>query len=145
MNEKNSIKMGRANDSDVRMTDISISRNHASLKLINGSFYLVDNHSKFGTLVQVQNSVSILPEKQISFQCGKVFLTCNLKRTLYAFLTCYKNMDMLNMDYNDNFSVQDLLIYKEEMEKVNFVEILFYNFRLIPSILSPCLTRFLQK
>lgn len=125
MNEKNSIKMGRANDSDVRMTDISISRNHASLKLINGSFYLIDNHSKFGTLVQVQNDVAILPEKQISFQCGKVFLSCNLKRTLYAFFTCYKNLALLNNDYNDNFEHQSLLIYKEETEKINLVNIIY--------------------
>ena len=49
--QKAEIKMGRGNDSDVRITDISVSRFHATIKYHNGHFVLKDNQSKFGTLV----------------------------------------------------------------------------------------------
>lgn len=49
---KNSFKLGRGHESDVRVSDISVSRFHAVLKYENDShFYLQDNLSKFGTLV----------------------------------------------------------------------------------------------
>ena len=49
--EKVSFKFGRGHDSDVRVSDISVSRCHAFLKYNEGSFLLEDNFSKFGTLV----------------------------------------------------------------------------------------------
>lgn len=46
-------KLGRGHESDVRVSDISVSRCHAILKydLNDYSYYLEDNLSKFGTLV----------------------------------------------------------------------------------------------
>ncbi len=46
------IKFGRGHECEIRITDISVSRNHANIKYVNGSFYLFDNKSKFGTLVR---------------------------------------------------------------------------------------------
>lgn len=56
---KNMIKIGRGQGSDVRVTDdISVSRNHAFIfKGSDGSYYLTDNNSKFGTLMQLQYPV----------------------------------------------------------------------------------------
>ena len=51
---KNVIKIGRGQDSDVRVTDdISVSRNHAFIyrDAGTGHYYLTDNKSKFGTLL----------------------------------------------------------------------------------------------
>lgn len=50
---KSKIKIGRGQDSDVRVVDdISVSRNHAFIhRDINGHYYLTDNNSKFGTLL----------------------------------------------------------------------------------------------
>ena len=50
---KNKIKIGRGQDSDVRVVDdISVSRNHAFIhRDVNGHYYLTDNNSKFGTLL----------------------------------------------------------------------------------------------
>jgi len=45
--------MGRGSDSDVRISDISVSRCHALIKYEKDGFYLEDNNSKFGTLVLV--------------------------------------------------------------------------------------------
>ena len=53
---KSNIRLGRGNDSDIRFDDISVSRIHAFIKRdpTDNSFYLEDNTSKFGTLVQLQ-------------------------------------------------------------------------------------------
>ena len=48
---------GRGSDSHIRMTEISVSRNHATIKLQNGKFYLEDNNSKFGTLILLRNKI----------------------------------------------------------------------------------------
>jgi len=46
------IKIGRGHDSQVRVTDISVSRFHALIKKTSRGDYIVeDNGSKFGTLV----------------------------------------------------------------------------------------------
>jgi len=49
----NEFKLGRGHDSDVRVSDISVSRIHAFINYKEGNFYLQDNHSKFGTLVML--------------------------------------------------------------------------------------------
>ena len=50
---KSSLKMGRGHESDVRVTDISVSRFHASINCTKQGIYIEDNDSKFGTLVLV--------------------------------------------------------------------------------------------
>lgn len=89
MKDKTNIKLGRANDADVRMTDISVSRSHANLYLINGSFYIDDLSSKFGTLVQINDKISIMPYKPLSLQVGRGFLLFNVKKNFLSLLTCY--------------------------------------------------------
>lgn len=46
-----SAKIGRGHESDVRISDISVSRVHAKLCFENGDFYIEDYGSKFGSLV----------------------------------------------------------------------------------------------
>lgn len=102
LKDKQSIKLGRANDSDVRMTDISVSRNHATLKLFNGYLYLQDNSSKFGTLINLNNNnVLMSPQRQLAVQCGRLYLQFNVKKTCIAAMRCYKNIYLSAMDYND--------------------------------------------
>lgn len=49
------VKLGRGHDTDVRITDISVSRLHAYIrKSFKGFYYLEDNNSKFGTLALIQ-------------------------------------------------------------------------------------------
>ena len=53
-------KIGRGHESDLRVSDISVSRCHAIIKYdANNSqrFYLEDNLSKFGTLVLANNGL----------------------------------------------------------------------------------------
>jgi len=57
-------KLGRGHESDVRVSDISVSRCHALVKFneSTGRFYLEDNLSKFGTLVLAKGSIELEPE-----------------------------------------------------------------------------------
>lgn len=50
---KGFVRIGRGNDNDLKLNDISVSRIHAFIKRDpkDGSFYIEDNNSKFGTLV----------------------------------------------------------------------------------------------
>ena len=58
--EKNTFKLGRGHESDVRVSDISVSRTHAILKYDNDhQFYLEDNLSKFGTLVLAKQAIEL--------------------------------------------------------------------------------------
>jgi hypothetical protein len=59
--EHKSFKMGRGHESDLRVSDISVSRCHAVIKFNseNNSFYLEDNLSKFGTLVLANSAIEL--------------------------------------------------------------------------------------
>ena len=52
---KKVIKLGRGHDSDIRITDISVSRCHALIRYEKDDFYMEDNNSKFGTLALMKN------------------------------------------------------------------------------------------
>ena len=62
--DKKMFKLGRGHESDVRVSDISVSRCHALVKYNdqNGRFYLEDNLSKFGTLVLAKGQIQLEPE-----------------------------------------------------------------------------------
>ena len=58
---QHTFKLGRGLDQEVRISDISVSRNHAHIKYIDNKFILEDNLSKFGTLVLVRKELEIFP------------------------------------------------------------------------------------
>lgn len=45
------VKLGRGHESNIRVTDISVSRVHATIEVHKGKFFLRDENSKFGTLI----------------------------------------------------------------------------------------------
>ena len=92
----------------MRISDISVSRNHASLKLINNKFYLEDNLSKFGSLIQLNCDILFLPYKQISLQIGKSCLFFNLKKNFLAWIRCFNILNEEFIDYNDYFEKKHL-------------------------------------
>ena len=71
LKNNNFVNLGRANNSNIRLSDVSVSRNHAKITFSNGEFYLEDFGSKFGTLVLIQNDILFLPNKDVSIQTGK--------------------------------------------------------------------------
>jgi pSer/pThr/pTyr-binding forkhead associated (FHA) protein len=60
MKERQFIRVGRGHDADIRVTDISVSRFHAKInRSDDGQFYVEDNKSKFGTLIQVRKPLML--------------------------------------------------------------------------------------
>ena len=60
-------KKGRGLEVDIRLSDISVSRQHATIIHENNHFYLTDENSKFGTLVLLDER---MPLNSIYTNCG---------------------------------------------------------------------------
>ena len=65
------MNLGRAHESDIRISDISVSRKHAMIKNKKGGLYIEDNASKFGTLVRTKRPILLHSNSTISFQVGR--------------------------------------------------------------------------
>ena len=91
MGSKTSIKLGRAQDCELRITDISVSRNHAKLNYIGGNFYLEDTGSKFGTLVQIKRPILIEEHKDLTVQSGRSLITYSLKMPWSIVPSCFRS------------------------------------------------------
>ena len=72
-------KVGRGHDSDIRVSDISVSRFHAKIKYQDGKFLLEDNTSKFGTLVMIKDKTPIIKNHTCAVQSGRTVVTYMLK------------------------------------------------------------------
>jgi pSer/pThr/pTyr-binding forkhead associated (FHA) protein len=68
--------LGRGHESDVRISDISVSRSHARIYLKDKKFYLEDTGSKFGTLVLAKERIEIDENKKV-LQIGRTLLAIN--------------------------------------------------------------------
>jgi hypothetical protein len=78
---KKEIKIGRSHDSDIRITDISVSRYHAFLKLKADHIALEDNGSKFGSGVLLQHpKIPIYRDISFPLQIGRSVLIFNIQR-----------------------------------------------------------------
>lgn len=70
--------VGRGQDCDLKVSDISVSRNHCQIqfkKEKNGSkFWLQDSLSKFGTLALARGLVEILPGTTTGMQIGRTLM-----------------------------------------------------------------------
>jgi pSer/pThr/pTyr-binding forkhead associated (FHA) protein len=57
--------IGRGQDCDLKVSDISVSRNHCQIQYMKGKFLLQDMGSKFGTLVLCKDPVEVPLESTI--------------------------------------------------------------------------------
>ena len=112
LNNKNRIKIGRSNDADMRLSDISVSRTHAFLHLKNNEFYLEDCKSKFGSLLLIQNKIMFIPDKPLSIQIGRFHLNFIMNRTFISCFKCYKNKFFYKLNYDKQLNSYSLEIYQ---------------------------------
>ena len=81
---KTEFKLGRGHESDLRVSDISVSRCHAIIKYDSTQthrFYLEDNLSKFGTLVLANNgTVELDVDQTKAIQIGRSVISFTVKR-----------------------------------------------------------------
>lgn len=76
---KQTFKLGRGHEADLRINDISVSRCHAFIKFKKGRFLLEDNMSKFGTLVLIKDAVPIVPNFNKAMQIGRTVVNFSIK------------------------------------------------------------------
>ena len=83
------IKVGRGHESNILLSDISVSRVHCLLNVENDSIYLEDNNSKYGTLVLIQTQKINLAENIfLNLQIGRSFINCKVKKPFKLFGCC---------------------------------------------------------
>ncbi|CEL99854.1 unnamed protein product [Vitrella brassicaformis CCMP3155] len=91
-------KMGRGHDSEVRISDISVSRCHATLRFHRGCFILEDHFSKFGTLVALKKPFRLDVGNTISVQVGRTVLTVQVKRSWRLLPGCFRRTHGVGTD-----------------------------------------------
>mmetsp|Transcript_23772 Transcript_23772/g.23471 ORF Transcript_23772/g.23471 Transcript_23772/m.23471 type:complete len:133 (+) Transcript_23772:295-693(+) len=80
MEGRDFIKVGRGHDSEVRVTDISVSRCHALIKKSQkGTYVMEDNQSKFGTLVLIRQPYCLVKGGTNYLQMGRTLLEIQIK------------------------------------------------------------------
>ena len=75
--KEDNIKLGRGHQCEIRISDISVSREHAYIRYINDQFLIYDNTSKFGTLVKLQKDMEIQRNK-VAIQYGRTVITLRM-------------------------------------------------------------------
>ena len=87
------ITIGRSSDCDLKINDISVSRSHATINYADNSFFLMDNFSKFGTLVLKNRPILININKRTTVQVNRSIFQISLKRNSKFFkcFGCCKN------------------------------------------------------
>ena len=98
------MNVGRGHESNVLLSDISVSRVHCFMIVENKQVFLEDNDSKFGTLILVQTpSIKILEDLPLYIQVGRTFLACKIKKPFKLFNCCEaEERDSIFYYYNQN-------------------------------------------
>ena len=81
---KSTLQIGRNTSCDVRIgDDISVSRTHSLIRKIGNEYFIEDNSSTFGTLIQVQYPIWITPDlfskQPLVLQSGKTQISVNCR------------------------------------------------------------------
>jgi predicted component of type VI protein secretion system len=71
--------IGRGQDCDIKVSDISVSRYHCEIRYKDGKFWLQDTLSKFGTLVLAKGSIDLEPEMTKAVQIGRSVISFTVK------------------------------------------------------------------
>lgn len=71
-------KLGRGQDQDIKINDITVSRCHAMIVFRDDHFVLEDNLSKFGTLLLIKDEIELLPGQIRKLQIGKTVLSYHM-------------------------------------------------------------------
>ena len=96
---KNTITIGRSQNSDMKIADVTISRIHSILlRTKDNKIMIKDANSKFGTLILLQSKNVLINEKILSIQIGKILINLhmeyykfNIFSNIYYYLTCCCN------------------------------------------------------
>jgi hypothetical protein len=76
---ENSVTIGRGQDADVRISDISVSRCHSTIRFVDGHFVIEDNNSKFGTLLKYNEKILLKQANSVVVQMGRTVFSFSTK------------------------------------------------------------------
>ena len=85
---------GRGHESDVRIPDVSISRYHATIRFVDGSFQLEDHNSKFGTLVSLRKAFAIGDTGELPHKCCFEYIYICICMYMYIYVCTYIYMNV---------------------------------------------------
>ena len=127
LNYKPVISIGRGSSSDIRMNDISVSRNHALLRLTPQGLFLEDNISKFGTLVLVKEPFPLLKARNnVYLQVGRTVVQANVKANWKYVMKHSKYIEKNQNEYklkHSFFKQNNLVTSAHQTEEDNIIEI----------------------
>ena len=118
------LKVGRGHESNIILSDISVSRVHCYMVIENKKVFLEDNDSKFGTLVLVQTpSIKISEELPLYLQIGRTFFAIKIKKPFKLFSCCEaeeKNSIYYYYEQNAKYIKDNLgLVVKKDISDID--------------------------
>lgn len=113
---KDAIKLGRGHESNIRISDISVSRCHAIIKYFDKKFYIEDNNSKFGTLIGFTEPIWI--SGPVWLQVGRSILNLDINRgNLYCGMR-WKKINLIKAQLYHITDINSVIqFYPEECKK----------------------------
>lgn len=90
--EGSAIHLGRGHESDLRISDISVSRDHASIQLSRDGFFLSDNRSKFGTLLLARRPIRLSEAFPTLIQVNRTVLNFHQRQSWGLVRSCFKRI-----------------------------------------------------
>ena len=111
--------LGRGHDCDIKISDISVSRKHCKIQLVNGNFFIEDTKSKFGTLAKMKKSFNLKPTYDVTIQVNRTVFRLHYKIpwTCNDFCKCFGNNKVFNANLSYLTQPEGL---ESESDLVNF-------------------------
>ena len=123
--EQNAVSIGRGQDCDVRLGDVTVSRIHSLfVRTKDNKIIIKDAGSKFGTLILLQSKKILINNKILSIQIGKLYLNLcvqffNLNcfcKILYYICCCF----CLNKKKNQNKKKNEVKLDKKSTSNFSY-------------------------
>ena len=128
LDKKTSINIGRANECELSISELSVSRFHCIIHKDEGDLYLEDNSSKFGTLILIQNNNMIMNDYvPFRIQINKTFIKCKISLP-FKFSCCKEPFTEESRKYNYQiqnrkcFDILSYFIIKENDTNIEYDE-----------------------
>ena len=124
LNESKKIRIGRGHNSNILLSDISVSRVHCKMVIEGKNIYLEDNNSKFGTLILIQTpTIKLVENLPLYFQVGRTFFEFILKKPFKFFGCCgvseKPNIYFYHRQNEKQIDVKRTLIIKTEEQSIS--------------------------
>ena len=115
------IKIGRGHDTNLLLSDISVSRLHCKITICKKGFFIEDFDSKFGTLILMQNpNFNLSSQIPLNIQIGRTFIRMKVKKP-FKFFNCCDDTEKIDDNY---YHVQNSkFIEKNSEEKQKEIKI----------------------